>query len=207
MFDGLLNCRSQFPALSRQVAGRPAVFFDGPAGSQVPRSVADAVSDYLLNRNAKHGGFFATSRESDALLLEAQRALADLLGAENPAQIVFGANMTTLTFALSRSIAARWQEGDEAIVTHLDHDANVTPWVRAARERVPGHLRAQPALDADRERAPDARHLGAVPLPRRVGRHRRERHRTGGAILRTSDEMTEMTGRLTLLGRRHRSGA
>jgi cysteine desulfurase family protein (TIGR01976 family) len=135
MSGGLLDCRSQFPALTRQIDGQPAVFFDGPAGSQVPHRVAGTISNYLLNHNANHGGHFATSRESDAWLLEAQRRLADFLGASAPGSIVFGANMTTLTFAVSRAIATRWKPGDEVIVTRLDHDANVTPWVRAAHER------------------------------------------------------------------------
>jgi len=135
MSGGLLDCRSQFPALTRQIDGQPAVFFDGPAGSQVPHRVASTISNYLLNHNANHGGHFATSRETDAWLLEAQRRLADFLGASDPGLIVFGANMTTLTFAVSRAIATRWKPGDEVIVTRLDHDANVTPWVRAAQER------------------------------------------------------------------------
>jgi cysteine desulfurase family protein (TIGR01976 family) len=135
MDDSLIHCRLRFPALAREVNGQPAVFFDGPAGSQVPRRVADAISDYLLNHNANHGGLFATSRESDTLLLEAQKAMADLLGVHDPGLIVFGANMTTLTFAVSRAIAARWKPGDEVMVTRLDHDANVTPWVRSAQER------------------------------------------------------------------------
>ena len=135
MPSDLIDCRRHFPALARTVAGEPAVFFDGPAGSQVPRRVADAVSDYLLNHNANHGGHFATSRESDALTLEAQQALADFVGAGDPAEIVFGANMTTLTFALSRALATQWHSGDEVVVTRLDHDANVTPWARAAQDR------------------------------------------------------------------------
>jgi cysteine desulfurase family protein (TIGR01976 family) len=135
MDDSLIQCRLRFPALAREVNGQPAVFFDGPAGSQVPRRVADAIADYLLNHNANHGGLFATSRESDAVVLEAQKAMADLLGVHDPGLIVFGANMTTLTFAVSRAIAARWKPGDEVMVTRLDHDANVTPWVRSAQER------------------------------------------------------------------------
>src|SRR5439155_3087870 len=82
-----------------------------------------------------HGGAFATSRENDAMLFHAQRAAADFLGASDPNAIVFGANMTTLTFAFSRALAQSWRAGDEVIVTDLDHDANVTPWVLAARDR------------------------------------------------------------------------
>jgi len=116
------------------VAGRPAVFFDGPAGSQTPQRVADAVRDYLLQRNANHGGPFATSQESDAMLAEAHRAVADLLGAARAEEVAFGANMTTLTFALSRALARTWRAGDEVVVTRLDHDANVSTWERAARD-------------------------------------------------------------------------
>src|SRR5918997_1400855 len=122
--------RPQFPALRRDAA-----FLDGAAGSQVPRSVIDAISDYYARHNANHGGFFATSRESDAVVDEARRACADLLGTPDDGCVVFGANMTTLTFALSRAVAARWKPGDEVIVTRLDHDANVSPWVRAAEDR------------------------------------------------------------------------
>src|SRR5215470_17306407 len=93
-------CRRQFPALSRRVGERPAAFFDGPGGTQVPQRVIEAVSHYLAHTNANHGGQFATSRESDKLLAEAHRGLADFLGAEDPSTIVFGANMTSLTFAL-----------------------------------------------------------------------------------------------------------
>src|SRR5262245_64627800 len=105
--------RAQFPALERQINGRPAVFFDGPAGSQVPRSVVEAMSSYMLEHNANHGGLFPTSVESDTLLLDAQQAAADFVGASDPAEIVFGANMTTLTFAFSRALAQTWQAGDE----------------------------------------------------------------------------------------------
>jgi cysteine desulfurase family protein (TIGR01976 family) len=127
-------CRRQFPALAREIAGQPAVFFDGPAGSQVPQRVIDAISRYLIECNANHGGLFATSRESDALLTAAHEAMADLLGTGDPSLVAFGANMTTLTFALSRALARTWKAGDEIIVSRLDHDANVTPWVLAARD-------------------------------------------------------------------------
>jgi cysteine desulfurase family protein (TIGR01976 family) len=128
-FDPAL-VRSQFPALRRD-----AVFFDGPAGSQVPQSVIDAISHYYVHHNANHGGAFATSRESDTIVDAARRACADLLGAADDGCVAFGANMTTLTFALSRAIATQWRPGDEVIVTRLDHDANVSPWVRAAEDR------------------------------------------------------------------------
>lgn len=125
-------CRRQFPGLARQVGGRPAVFFDGPGGSQVPQAVIDAVTDCLALRNANDGGLFATSQEVGVLVEDSRRAVADLLGASDPDEVVFGPNMTSLTFALSRSLARTWSRGDEVIVTRLDHDANVTPWELAA---------------------------------------------------------------------------
>jgi cysteine desulfurase family protein (TIGR01976 family) len=127
-------CRRQFPALAREFDGHPAVYFDGPAGSQTPRRVMDAMVEYMSQRNANHGGLFPTSRESDRMLDDARAAAADLLGASDPNTIVFGANMTTLTFALSRALARTWKAGDEIVVTRLDHDANFTPWVLAARD-------------------------------------------------------------------------
>lgn len=127
-------CRRQFPALEREVDGQPAVYFDGPAGSQVPSSVIEAMSAYLRNRNANHGGSFLTSRESDTMLAEAHRAAADFMGAADADLVAFGANMTTLTFALSRSLATTWSAGDEVIVSHSAHDANFSPWVLAASD-------------------------------------------------------------------------
>ncbi|MBI3839704.1 MAG: cysteine desulfurase-like protein [Planctomycetia bacterium] len=127
-------CRRQFPALERQVDGHNVVYLDGPAGSQVPERVIRAVGRYLSETNANHGGHFATSQESDAMLETAHQAVADLLGAASPEETVFGANMTTLTFAFSRALARAWRPGDEVIVTRLDHDANVRPWVLAARD-------------------------------------------------------------------------
>ncbi len=126
--------RQQFPALERRVGGAPAIFFDGPAGSQVPVRVADAVRNYLLHTNANTHGAFASALESDAVIDEARRAVADLLGASDPSEVVFGPNMTTLTLSLSRALALTWLPGDEIVVTQLDHDADVTPWVLAARD-------------------------------------------------------------------------
>ena len=122
--------RPQFPALRRDAA-----FLDGAAGSQVPRAVIDAVATYYTTHNANHGGLFDTSRESDAVVDAARKACADFVGTPDDDCVVFGANMTTLTFALSRAVAAWWQPGDEVLITRLDHDANVAPWVRAAAER------------------------------------------------------------------------
>lgn len=127
-------CRRQFPALAREVGGKPAVYLDGPAGSQTPERVIQAISRYLSESNANHGGRFVTSRESDAMLDRAHAAMADLLGVASPQATIFGANMTTLTLAFSRALARTWRPGDEVIVTRLDHDANVTPWVLAARD-------------------------------------------------------------------------
>jgi cysteine desulfurase family protein (TIGR01976 family) len=126
--------RQQFPALSRQWQGQPVAYFDGPAGTQVPKGVIDAIAGYLSHNNANHGGLFATSRDSDRMLRGAHQAVADLLGAEDPETVSFGPNMTTLTFALSRALARTWRGGDQVLVTRLDHDANVTPWVLAARD-------------------------------------------------------------------------
>ena len=148
------SVRAQFPGLQREVAGRPAIFFDGPAGSQTPRRVADAVSDYLLHRNANEGGSFATSQESNAMLADAHRAVADFVGAERAEEVSFGANMTTLTFALGRALAKTWKAGDEIVVSRLDHDANVSPWKLAARDAgaVVKHIEVRPddcTLDLD----------------------------------------------------------
>lgn len=127
-------CRRQFPALSRRVNDRPVAFFDGPGGTQVPQRVIEAVSHYLGHTNANHGGLFPTARESDRVLHDAHAGLADFLGADDPETIVFGQNMTSLTFALSRALARTWKSSDEIVVTRLDHDANVSPWVLAARD-------------------------------------------------------------------------
>jgi len=126
--------RRRFPGLLRAGADRAAVFFDGPAGSQVPRSVADAMSHYLLFENANHGGDFATSVATDAVVQQARLACADLFGADDAEEVVFGPNMTTLTFHLSRALARTWRPGEEVVVTDSDHDANVMPWVLAARD-------------------------------------------------------------------------
>lgn len=134
MLDLIPALRRQFPALSRVHHHESVAFFDGPAGTQVPQRVIEAIGNYLAHKNANHGGAFATSRESDALLDEAHRAAAQLVGASDPDCIAFGQNMTSLTFAFSRALAKTWQPGDEVVVTRLDHDANVSPWMLAARD-------------------------------------------------------------------------
>lgn len=127
--------RADFPVFQkRRVAGRPIAFFDGPGGSQVPRPVIDAVADYLAFHNANTHGRFATSEETDVAITDARAAVADLLGGD-PGEVVFGANMTTLTFAFSRALGREWGPGDEVIVTELDHQANFAPWVRLAEDR------------------------------------------------------------------------
>ncbi|NWG21724.1 MAG: cysteine desulfurase-like protein [Chloroflexi bacterium] len=119
--------RAQFPALAQEVHGRQAVFFDGPGGTQVPQRVIDAVADYLAHHNANTHGAFATSQRSDAIIDSAHAAMADLLGCDAN-EVVFGPNMTTLTFAISRAIGRELRPGDEIVLTRLDHDANVAPW-------------------------------------------------------------------------------
>jgi len=119
--------RAQFPALAQQVNGHPAVFFDGPGGTQVPQRVIDAMCDYLVHANANTHGAFSTSRRSDEIIAGAHAAIADLLGCDAD-EVVFGPNMTTLAFALSHALARQLRAGDEVVVTRLDHDANVAPW-------------------------------------------------------------------------------
>jgi len=125
--------RSQFPSLSQTVDGHPATFLDGPGGTQVPQRVIDAISDYLKRDNANTGGAYATSRHTDAMIAGARSAMADFLGCDAD-EVVFGPNMTSLTYAISRSIGRELGPGDEIVLTHLDHDANVSPW-RALEER------------------------------------------------------------------------
>jgi cysteine desulfurase family protein (TIGR01976 family) len=128
------SVRSRFPALALTHAGRPMVFFDGPGGTQVPETVIDAVANYYRTSNANHEGAFETSRRSDAIVVEAHEAVADLLGVDAD-EITFGPNMTTLTFHVSRSIGAALRPGDEIVVTGLDHQANVDPWFAMAADR------------------------------------------------------------------------
>jgi cysteine desulfurase family protein (TIGR01976 family) len=125
--------RSQFPSLSQTVNGQHAVFLDGPGGTQVPQRVIDAITDYLTNSNANTCGAYATSRRTDAVIAEARAAMADFLGCDHD-EVVFGPNMTTLTYAISRSIGRELGPGDEILLTYLDHDANVSPW-QALEER------------------------------------------------------------------------
>jgi cysteine desulfurase family protein (TIGR01976 family) len=123
--------RAEFPALS--AGGGSRIYFDAPGGTQACRRAIDAMADHLRNGSANSGGAFATSIETDALSRAAHEAVADLLGGE-AGEIAFGPNMTTLTFALSRALARGWRSGDEIILSRLDHDANVSPWLLAARD-------------------------------------------------------------------------
>lgn len=122
--------REQFPSLNR-----PAIFFDNPGGTQIARQSLERITQYLLECNANHEGAFETSQKSDVVLDEAHAAMADFYNAASPDEIIFGNNMTTLTLHISRSISREWKDGDEIVVTRLDHDANVTPWVLAAQDR------------------------------------------------------------------------
>lgn len=125
--------RAQFPALAQELNGRPVVFLDGPGGTQVPQRVIDAIAEYLTLHNSNTHGAFATSRQTDAIIDAARAAMADFLGCDAD-EVVFGPNMTTLTFAISRAFGRDIRPGDEIVVTRLDHDANVAPW-QALEER------------------------------------------------------------------------
>lgn len=126
--------RSHFPALEREHNGHLVAYFDGPGGTQVPRVVVDRMSDYLFNHNANTHWAYPSSAETDALLETARKVFADFLNA-SPAEIAFGANMTTLTFHLARALGYRFGAGDEIVVTELDHHANLAPWLALERER------------------------------------------------------------------------
>ena len=127
--------RDHFPSLARTLDGRPIAYLDGPGGTQVTRECITAMTRYLESSNANHGGAFTASIETDALLDEVHAAAADFLGAHDPQEIAFGPNMTTLTFAMSRALGRDIGAGDEIVVTRLDHDANVAPWLAMAEER------------------------------------------------------------------------
>ena len=129
------HVRDEFPGLARIQDGRPVVFLDGPGGTQVPQRVIDAVTHYYRDLNANDGGAFETSIATVDLVARARAAVGDLLGAAAPAEVRFGYNMTTLTFHISRAIAATFQPGDEILVSGLDHEANVSPWRAIAEDR------------------------------------------------------------------------
>ncbi len=126
--------RAQFPALQREVNGRTAVYMDGPGGTQSPQSVIDAMGAYLAYGSSNLGGPFDTSRHAVAVNAAARAAMADFLNA-SPDEIAFGQNMTSMTFSVSRAIARTWRAGDEIVLTRIDHDANISPWLLAAEDR------------------------------------------------------------------------
>lgn len=137
MIDRTFNVqrvRLQFPSLSRMLDGKQAIYFDGPAGSQVPRSVVDRISDCMLHHNANRSGRFVTSREVDEIMNHCHQVFCDFVGAASPESIAFGPNMTSLTLQFSRALAKEWRPGDRVLVSSLDHDANFTPWVLAAKD-------------------------------------------------------------------------
>ena len=174
--------RSRFPALAIEQGGEPVALFDGPGGTQVPDTVIEAVSRYYRESNANHEGPFLTSQRSDAVLEDAHAALADLLNAADASEIKFGANMTTLTMHVARSITASLAPGDEIVVTSLDHEANVGPWRSAAADRGitvrtvdirPDDVTLD--VEAVRRRAPRATEAGRL----RLGLERRRLHQPG----------------------------
>lgn len=128
------SVRAQFPALNQLEDGRQPIFFDNPAGTQVPQAVLDAISDYYQRMNANAGGPFRTSQRSDAMMQTARQRLADFFNAPHPEEIVFGPNMTTLNFNLSRALGRTLMPGDEIILTRMDHDANIAPWLLLAED-------------------------------------------------------------------------
>ena len=134
ILHNIQSIRSQFPSLSRTIDDQQAIYLDGPAGTQVPHSVVNRISDCMLNHNANRAGRFATSREVDELMHQSHAVFADFLGAASADSIAFGPNMTSLTLQFSRALSREWKSGDRILVSSLDHDANFTPWVLAARD-------------------------------------------------------------------------
>ena len=128
------SARSHFPALAEADDGQPRIYFDNPAGTQVPTMVADRMRDCLLTSNANLGGGFRTSDRADAIVADAHQAMADMLNAPSADEIVFGQNMTSLTFQLSLAIGRRFEAGDEIVLSRMDHDANIYPWLLMARD-------------------------------------------------------------------------
>ncbi len=127
--------RNRFPSLAMRDNGRRRIYLDNPAGTQVPGRVADAIHDAVLYRNANLGGMFASSVLAGEVWEDAHRAMAELLGAAGPQEIIIGPNMTSLTFQLSRAIGREWGPGDEVIVTRMDHEGNVGPWMQIAQDK------------------------------------------------------------------------
>lgn len=127
--------RSQFPALTLADQGKPRIYFDNPAGTQVPQVVIDRTVEALRDKNANLGGYFVTTLAASALVDEAHQAMADFYNAASPEEIIFGQNMTTLTLHISRCLAHRFTRGDEIVLSRMDHDANVAPWLQMAEDK------------------------------------------------------------------------
>lgn len=128
--------RAQFPSLQLEVDGTPVLYLDNPAGTQVPRHTIEGITHYLTTSNANQHGPFLTSRRTDEVIAQARAGMAAFLNAPSPDQIAFGPNMTTLTYSISRALGRNFSPGDEVIVTDLDHDANITPWMDLAEREV-----------------------------------------------------------------------
>ena len=154
--------RSHFPALERVHNGKPVAYFDAPGGTQAPRQVADAMNDYLFHHNANTHWMYPTSAETDAIILSARETLAEFLNGA-PTEIAFGANMSTLTFHLGRALGRMWNEGDEVIVTELDHHANVDPWRALTVDR--GIVVRSARMNCDSGQL-DYEHLESLVTPR-----------------------------------------
>ncbi|MGB5801197.1 MAG: cysteine desulfurase-like protein, partial [Mesorhizobium sp.] len=129
------SVRKDFPALGLSDEGRRRIYLDNPAGTQVPRAVADAVSDCLLATNANLGGFFTTTLAAQKIVDDAHQAMADFLGAASPEEIIIGPNMTTLTYHMSRTLGRGFMPGDEIVLTRMDHEGNVSPWLQLAEDK------------------------------------------------------------------------
>ena len=131
-----IDCvRREFPALSQSRSGRPRIFMDNPAGTQLPRRVIDAVSNALVEAASNHGGFFANSRNAEATYARAHDAMADFVNAHSSNEIVVAQSMTSLTLHMSRSLGRIFAPGDEIIVTRMDHEGDVSPWLLLAEDR------------------------------------------------------------------------
>lgn len=155
--------RREFPALNQVIDGQMPVYFDNPGGTQVPQTVIDAMRDYLVEANSNTHGPFRTSRLTDETIAGARQAMADMLNAPSPDQIVFGPNMTSLTFQMSRAIGQTLSAGDEIVVTRMDHDANISPWLLMARDR--GVEVRWTDFDVETGRL-DYEHMGSLMTPR-----------------------------------------
>ena len=124
--------RSQFPAMALQDAGKDRVYFDNPAGTQVPQRVIDQTVETLVQHNANLGGYFTTTEAADRMVSKAHQACADFYNAASPQEIIFGQNMTTLTLHMSRCLGKRFNTGDEIVLSRMDHEANISPWLLLA---------------------------------------------------------------------------